>query len=321
MRELPPNGKPLSPRIAMNLNSVRRALGDRGLTPVSVTPELRKRYSAESLTGSVRLVEGSRLEAIPVGPGQTCPEPLAFLNGVQHAEIVAYAGVSPILVAEIAAAVRERRERRLHTALEERRRIALGRPAALDRAGSALDAFELVPLPGDDPPHPIRDLMLAAQALDQSRRGLELALGNRYCPPCSGWLIVDGALAEYGRWARDTRLIAISKSHALPSFQGEDLERYLRLPAGYRSSIYEPAVETSAPIRGWGLRLRTWDGKDLLYALVRVEVAPERGSPEMAGQISRWILAERSPVSAPDRDWDRVLYGSQSVEQYLRSKT
>jgi hypothetical protein len=36
--------------------------------------------------------------------------------------------------------------------------------------------------------------------------------------------------------------------------------------------------------------------------------------------ISRWILAERAPISAPDQRWDRLLYGVYSVEQYLKAK-
>jgi hypothetical protein len=303
----------------VNLNRLRKAVGDRGLTPVRVTPDLRGRHPPDPAQASVRLVEGSSLQAVAVGGVEICPDPLAFLNGVQHAEIIAYAGASPILVAEVAAAVRERRERRLHTVLEERRRIAYGRPEALERAGDALKGFELSPLPTETPPHPLKDLMLAAQALDRSRLALELIVGDRYCPRCEGWLIVDGALAERGRWASDTRLIAVSSGNSVPGLAGQDLERYLRLPAGHRSSIYEPAAQPSQ-YRGWALRLRPWEGKDLLYALVRVEVAREHSSPEMANRISRWVLAERAPVSAPDRGWDRILYGNHSVEQYLRSR-
>jgi hypothetical protein len=53
--------------------------------------------------------------------------------------------------------------------------------------------------------------------------------------------------------------------------------------------------------------------------LVRVEVAPANGTSNSADAISRWILTERAPVSAPDRRWDRLLYGIYSVEQYLKA--
>jgi hypothetical protein len=115
-------------------------------------------------------------------------------------------------------------------------------------------------------------------------------------------------------------MVAVCKSHSVLPFEGTDLEQYLRLPAGYRSSVYAPITRTLAPVRAWGLRLWPWEGKDLLYGLVRVEVALANEAPERADEISRWILAERAPVSAPDRRWDRLLYGVHSVEQYLKAR-
>jgi hypothetical protein len=53
--------------------------------------------------------------------------------------------------------------------------------------------------------------------------------------------------------------------------------------------------------------------------LIRVEVAPANQSSEWADTISRWILAERAPISAPDQRWDRLLYGIHRVEQYLKA--
>jgi hypothetical protein len=116
-------------------------------------------------------------------------------------------------------------------------------------------------------------------------------------------------------------MVAISKSHSVLPFEGADLESYLRLPAGFRSSVYAPATRSLAPVRAWGLRLWPWEGKDLLHGLVRVEVAPANEATERADEISRWVLAERAPVSAPDRRWDRLLYGVHSVEQYLKART
>ena len=132
--------------------------------------------------------------------------------------------------------------------------------------------------------------------------------------------MLDGSLAVSPRWAADPRMVAISKSHSVLPFDGSDLEQYLRLPCAHRSSVYAPATRSLAPVRAWGLRLWPWEGKDLLHGLVRVEVAPANESTERANEISRWILAERAPVSAPDRRWDRLLYGIYSVEQYLRAR-
>jgi hypothetical protein len=304
----------------MNFDVIRRAAKAKGLTPATVVPEASGGRMEEASIRPARLVEGVSLRAIPLGAAQEWPAPLAYLDGVQRSEVVAYAGAAPIVAGEIAAAVRERRDRRLRTVAEERRFVVLGRPTALAAAGAALDGLEPIALPDDEPTHPLRDLINTAEALDRARGALEVAVGDRFRSRSSGWLIVDGSLSESPRWALDPKMVAISKSHSILPFEGADLESYLRLPAGHRSSIYAPATRSLAPVRAWGLRLWPWEGKDLLHGLIRVEVAPATGSTELADALSRWILAERAPVSAPDRRWDRLLYGVYSVEQYLKAK-
>jgi hypothetical protein len=303
-----------------NLGPLRRALARNGLTPASLVPQASGGRLEEASIRLARLVEGNRLEAIAIGAPEVWPGPLAYLDGIQRSEVVGYHGSSPILAAEIAAAVRERHDRRLRTVTQKTRQLVLARPAALAAAGSALVDREAVTLPDDDAPHPVRDLLNAARALDRERGSLELAVGDDYRTRSDGWLIVDGSLAESPRWAQDARLVAISKSHSVLPFEGEDLERYLRLPVAHRSSIYAPATRSLAPVHAWGLRLWPWEGKDLLHGLVRVEVAPVNGDPELADTISRWILAERAPLSAPDQRWDRLLYGVYTVEEYLKAK-
>ncbi|HSB52940.1 MAG TPA: hypothetical protein VLD58_01230, partial [Gemmatimonadales bacterium] len=99
----------------------------------------------------------------------------------------------------------------------------------------------------------------------------------------------------------------------------EELEQYLRLPAGYRSPVFSPAGRELAPVYSWALRLWPWEGKDLLHGLVRVEARARPETIAHADRISRWLLAERSPVSTPDPRWDRLLYGIHAVEEYLRA--
>ena len=306
--------------MSRNLEPLRRALARRGLTPASFVPEASGGRLEEASIRPARLLEGTRLEAIAVGAAEAWPAPLAYLDGIQRSEVVGYHGSSPILAAEIAAAVRERHDRRLHTVTQKRRLLVLARPSALAAAGDALLHREAVPLPDDDAPHPVRDLLNAARALDRERGALEIAVGDAYRARSAGWLIVDGSLAESPRWAEDLKMVGISKSHSILPFEGEDLERYLRLPVGHRSSMYAPATRSLAPVRAWGLRLWPWEGKDLLHGLVRVEVAPANEATELVDAISRWVLAERAPVSAPDHRWDRLLYGIRSVEQYLKAK-
>ena len=60
---------------------------------------------------------------------------MAFLDGTQRYEVMAYAGASPVVVAEIAAAVLERRNRQLHVAEVARRRLVIARPEVLRDLG------------------------------------------------------------------------------------------------------------------------------------------------------------------------------------------
>ena len=232
---------------------------------------------------------------------------------------MAYAGASPIVHADIAAGVRERTETRLATVVVERRSLVLGRPSALAAAGDALDDSVTVALPEDEPPHPVRDLAHASRALDRARGALERAVAARYRERSDAWLIIDGALSESPAWAEDPRLVGVAKSHSTLPFDGEELQRYLHLPYGHRSSVFSPASRGVAPVRAWALRLWPRDGRDLFHGLIRVEVAPVNGLPSTADLISRRLLAERAPVSTPDPRWDRLLYGIHSVEACLRA--
>jgi hypothetical protein len=304
---------------AVNLSHLRRTLAVRGLTPASVVPEASGGRTEEACIRPASLVEDAELSWHALGAAEAWPGTLAFLDGVQRSVLLAYAGSAPIVVAEVAAAVRERRNRCLTTVLEERRLLLIGRPAALDAVGELPVGLDTVALPADESPHPVRDLANAARAVDRARGALELALGEGYRRRSDGWLVVDGALTESPRWAADPRMVAISKSHATLPFDGAELDRFLRLPPNHRSSVYTPQTRSLTPIREWALRLWPWEGKDVFHGLVRVEVAPENGTPELADVLSRRILAERAPLSTPDHRWDRLLYGIHSVESYLRA--
>ena len=304
----------------ISLNQLRRALAARGLTPASLVPESSGGRTEEACIRPARLIEDVALAWHPVGPAEAWPDPLGFLDGVQRSEVLAYAGSAPIVLGDIAAAVRERRDRRLATVVEEHRSLVIARPSALSAAGDPLESYDSIALPEDEPPHPVRDLFHAARALDGARGTLEIAVGERYRQRSHAWLIVDGSLTESPTWAGDPRMVGVSKSHATLPFDGPDLERYLRLPAGSRSSIYIPESRSLAPVHAWALRLWPWEGKDLFHGLVRIEVAPANGTPATADLLSRRLLAERAPISAPDPRWDRLLYGVQSVERYLKVK-
>jgi len=298
---------------------VRQALGARGLTPASAAAEPSRGRADDAVIAPAELIEDPVLRSHAVGRAEPWPGVVAFLDGTRHSEIVGYAGASPIVVGEVAAAVRERVDRVLRTAASERRPVAIGREAALTAAGDALAGLDLIATSDDEAPHPVRDLHAAARALERARVALEVAVGAGYRERSDAWLLVDGSLSENPRWAGDARTVGIARSHATLPFDGEELERYLRLPAGERSSVYAPRSRRVAPVRAWALRLWPWQGKDLFHGLIRVEVAPVNGTAEMADRLSRWLLAERAPLSTPDPRWDRLLYGIHSVEACLKA--
>lgn len=302
----------------MPFADLRRALAAAGIDPATTRPPGSQGRTDEAATRPARLIRDREVTWTDVGPACACPESLAFLDGVQRHQVVGYVGTSPLVAATVAAAVRERRGRTLVTALAGREQLLLGRPAAL-AAAPPLDGVRQVELPDDDAEHPIRDLDAAVGAVDDARSNLEVAIGEGYRRRSDSWLVVDGSLAESAAWAGDGRMLGVSKSHATLPFEGADLERYLRLPAGHRTSVFQPASRRFAPVYAWGLRLWEWAGRDILFGLVRVEAAPTEEALERVDEFSRWILAERAPVSAPDARWDRLLYGIHSVEEYLRA--
>jgi hypothetical protein len=306
--------------LSPNLRAIRRRLGVTGLTPAAGTPESSTGRVEEACIRPARLVEDAALDYHPVGRAEPWPGPLAFLDGVQRLHLVGYAGSAPIYVAWIAAAVRERRDGRLRTVAEEARALAIARPQALEAAGDALEGLATVALPSEEPPHPVRDLTLASRALDHARGQLELAVGRRFRQRSDGWLVVDGALSESPERATDRRTVGVSKSHSALPFDGSDLERYLRLPQGHRTSVFAPQSRSVAPVLAWALRLWDWRARDLFHGLVRIEVAPDNGAPAMADRLSSRLIAERAPLSTPDPRWDRLLYGVHSVEQYLHAR-
>jgi hypothetical protein len=298
---------------------LRRAVAACGFTPATWIPAASEGRAEEATIRPARRLEDLPVRGHPVGAPVPWPGVVAFLDGTQRYEVMAYAGASPVVVAEIAAAVLERRDRQLHVAQVARRRLVIARPGVLDQLAPAIEGHTAVALPDEGPAHPVHDFLLARREVDAARGRLEVELGHRYRSVSDAWLIIDGSLAESPQWAADPRMLGIAKSHATLPFADRELEEYLRLPAGTRSPVFEPAGNEVAPVYSWALRLWPWEGKDLLHGLIRVEAAPIIETLANADPISRWLLAERAPVSTPDARWDRLLYGIRAVEEYLRA--
>lgn len=300
---------------------MRRAAAELGFTPASSLPEASEGRAVEATTRQSTIVEGDSLECIDVGTAEAWTEPVAFLDGTQRLDLFANTdGSDSLYHATVSAGVSRRENRRLRSVFRQRREFIVGRGAALARIGEAVGAGQgcaLIPLADEPGPHPIRDKLQAARIVDQQRGSLEVEVGRAWRKTDPGWLIVDGSLAQSPAWAADQRMLGVVKSHAALPFEGEDLTRYLRLAPGHRTSVFSVEAPV-APVYSWALRLWPWQGRDLLHGLIRIEAAPTEATLASADQLSRWLLAERAPLSAPDPRWDRMMYGIRSVEMSLK---
>jgi hypothetical protein len=303
----------------MPFPELRRLLAEAGATVATTRAPGSHGRAEAAATRPARLIEDGVVTVHDPGPPVPGPEPLAFLDGVQRHQVVGYVGASPVVGAVVAAAVRERRQRRLTTVVEARERLLVARGFAIRALPPIPEGHRAVELDDDEPWHPIRDLDAAVAAIDDARGALEVRVGELFRRRSDGWMVVDGTLTESPSWVRDPRMLAVAKSHATLPFEGDDLITYLRLPAGRRSSVFQPASRRRAPVYAWALRLWPWEDRDLLFGLVRVEAAPTEETLARVDEFSRWILAERAPVSSGDGRWDRLLYGIHSVEEYLRA--
>lgn len=196
----------------------------------------------------------------------------------------------------------------------------IAHPEVLRDLGDAIEGHAAVEIPEDESPraHPVKDFQLARREVDAARGRLEVEIGHRYRSASNAWLLIDGALSESPQWATDGRMLGIAKSHATLPFGGGDPSTTSGFPPAPA-----PGVRAGRRPGGPGVLL----GPPPL-ALAGEEPAPwprahrgGRHAPTIAHrtQLSRWLLAERCPVSAPDPRWDRLLYGIRAVEQYLRA--
>ncbi len=303
---------------ASPFTQLRHRLALAGGRAASAPAEAAQGRRDEARTVPARLIEPP-LRHIALGAPVAWPEDVGFLDGTQHVELVGYVGTDPIIAAVIQAAVRLRQARRMQHAVSAERRIVIGRAAALHALGGALDRHDIVSLE-EEAPHPIRDLERANAMVDKARARLEIEVAATFratSPSC--WLVIDGSLAASPDWANDARMLGVVKSHASLPFEGSELETYLTLPPGYRSSIFQPESRRVTPLYAWALRLHDFVGRDLFHGLVRIEACATEATLAAADTISRHLMAERSPL-ADDPRADRLLYGIHDVERYLRAR-
>ncbi len=133
------------------------------------------------------------------------------------------------------------------------------------------------------------------------------------------WVVVDGPLGRLAERPAASRALGLIKTHETQYLEGADLEVALTLHEGHRSSVFERTVHGRHAVYSWYLRLWPWADEDLLHGLVRLERRPDDAVLSEATEVSRWILAERAPLSAPEARWDRLIYPIREVETFLRA--
>lgn len=280
---------------------------------------------------SATVVEGSTLEARAVAEAPT-PGFRAFLDGTQRSIVATYIGGTPIVWGHVAAVIRERTDRRMHTwgaALIETRIYA---PRAMlpsvtwgtleRRFGERLVDTTDGTADGGSHPFALRDAALHRVQSDRERA--EQRLAEQWCAEESDPLFIDGGISGSERVAISACTVGVVKSHRTLYAEGVALNTVLALRQGERSSVFRVTSPKRSTVASWYLRLRDPKGHDPMWGLLRVETA--NPSNDQLGQIgnradlvSRWILAESSPLALPDARWDKMVYGVRDCEEFLRA--
>jgi hypothetical protein len=270
-------------------------------------------------------VEGEAIRAIDVGGAAPPPEGAAFLDGIQRYAVEGRFGLVPVVRGHVAAATMRRDGDRLSVAdhqSEELIVVPLERLTPDQRQALADTGVPLVDCEVGERAHPIVDVQLAARAVERRREELETAVASALLasePEC--WLVVDGALGGLAHMLdAGPRVLGLIKSHETQFLDGPDLEIAVTLQEGHRSSVFARRLGKRGQVYTWYLRLWPWEEHELLHGLVRIERPATEAALTEATAVSRWLLAERAPLSAPDGRWDRLLYPIRQVEMFLRAQ-
>jgi hypothetical protein len=255
----------------------------------------------------------------------------AFLDGTQASRtLYSCEDGTPIVHGTAAAVIRERRNKRLYT----RRHIVAHRLYASRRrvpawlwtrlAESGMELRDTAEEDGGDGPHPFAARDAAIQRLQHDRERAEHDLAKEWCQREDRPLLIDGGINGVDPVARSSCAVGVIKSHRTLYAEGDALVTVFALRRGERSSVFRVAPERRTAVASWYLRLRDRTGTDPMWGLVRVEVAhpdrvDERAIGARADEVSRWILAEATPVSLPDGRWDKMVYGVRDCEEFLRA--
>ena len=291
---------------------------------------------AASSTDAPRLISATVLEGGPLRARRIFEGPIpgfrGFLDGTQRSWPVSYLGGGPIVLGRVAAVIRERRNRRMHTwsaplveSYVYAARTLLGRSAweTLKAAyGSIL--IDITDGEADVVAHPFALRDAAIHRVQAHREALERRLAEQWCVRENDRLFIDGGISGSEAVAVSSCTVGVVKSHRTLYAEGAALGVILGLGHRERSSVFRITSPKRTTVASWYLRLRDPAGHDPMWGLVRVEVAhPEpqemHDIGERADEVSRWILAEAAPLALPDARWDKMVYGIRDCEEFLRA--
>jgi len=279
---------------------------------------------AEPRTTGARLVEPSgAVDGRPVGAASIGPI-TCFMDGMERPRVVLYHSMIPVVYGYVAATVRARGVDRRMGRLWHESREALYFPHSIVDPEWFTGGMTTVDTAGDEPveEHPMMLLDAARKKVGGDRERLERMLTGRWLAEFdsgSDWLLVDGSLTGDYESYSSPNMIGVVKGHQTQYFAMEDQRKILALSEGERSGVFIPKGRKRPDVYSWYLRLRSSEGRDVYFGLIRVEAAACSRTLDMADEISRWLLAERTPLSLPDARWDRMIYPIRDCEQYLKS--
>jgi hypothetical protein len=161
----------------------------------------------------------------------------------------------------------------------------------------------------------------AIRGVQKHRRALEQRLADAWVAESNETLFVDGGISGNHKLSAVDSVVGVVKNHTTLYAMGAALRVVLRLCAGERSSVFRIESSKRSSVASWYLRLRDPAGHDPFWGLVRVETREPSAAAigDRADEVSRWILAERTPVALPDARWDRMIYGVRDCEEFLRA--
>jgi hypothetical protein len=321
---------------ALNVRTVQRQLA-------ALLPEARAAGAGErtleiaaQTNDAPRLISATVLEGGPLRARRVFEPPVAgfraFLDGTQRSETLFYLGGTPIVLGHAAAVIRERRNKRMHTwsAPEVEARLYCPRsmmPASTwDALVSQFVDYVVDTSDGAEEllSHPFALRDAAVHLVQAHRERLEHRLAERWCALERDPLFIDGGISGSEAVAVSECTVGVVKSHRTLYAEGPALAVVLGLGHRERSSVFRVTSPRRTPVASWYLRLRDARGHDPMWGLVRVELAHPTPQSldrlgERADEVSRWILAEASPLALPDARWDKMVYGVRDCEEYLRA--